>query len=320
MNVKPQEAAAKAAGSAPVRRAARPSAPRRRASAGSKAAQKVARGSGGAASATASGAKGKEQSVATEREQSKEASQDQSEAASKDQSLAASGDARKDQSKAVGKDGNKAARNVAGKDQSGAAGKNPSTAVSTDQSSAAGKDQSEAVELPDDLRAELDSLPLRQRLFVAEYLGNGFNASRAARAAGYSESTAAKQSTRLTRNPKLARIVADQAQKEMARREITAERVLEEMAKLAFFDPRRIFDVNGGLLPPSQMGDEEAAAIAGLDLRQMQDGSEMKKIKLADKLKSLEVLGRYLRLFTERVEHSGTLGVQLIHDVPRPER
>lgn len=68
------------------------------------------------------------------------------------------------------------------------------------------------------------------------------------------------------------------------------------------------------------MGEDEAAAIAGLDLRQMRDGSEVKKIKLADKARSLEMLGKYLRLFTERVEHTGTVGVQLIHDVPRPER
>jgi hypothetical protein len=68
------------------------------------------------------------------------------------------------------------------------------------------------------------------------------------------------------------------------------------------------------------MGDDEAAAIAGMDLRQMPDGSELKKVKLADKARSLEMLGRYLRLFTERVEHTGNLGVQLIHDVPRPER
>ena len=300
------------------------------------AAKKAARRSSSAASAAASSATGKEpsvaaereQSVATERKRSKEAcpgrSPDPSPDRSPDPSLAASAVARKEQSKAASKGGGKPARNVAGRDQNLAAGKNPSTAASTatstDQSLAAGKDQSKAVELPDDLRADLDSLSHRQRLFVAAYLGNGFNASRAARAAGYSESTAAHQSTRLARNPKLARIVAQQAQKEMARREITAERVLEEMAKLAFFDPRRIFDANGNLLPPSQMGEDEAAAIAGLDLRQMQDGSEMKKIKLADKLKSLEVLGRYLRLFTERVEHSGTLGVQLIHDVPRPER
>ena len=228
--------------------------------------------------------------------------------------------ARKDAAKDAAMKAARRRGRAAGKQQSLAAGREQSTAASPDQSLAAGKDQSQAVELPDDLRAELDSLSLRQRLFVAEYLGNGFNASRAARAAGYSESTAAHQSSRLARNPKLARIVAEQAQKEMARREITAERVLDEMAKLAFFDPRRIFDANGNLLPPGQMGDEEAAAIAGLDLRQMQDGSEMKKIKLADKLKSLEMLGRYLRLFTERVEHSGTLGVQLIHDVPRPER
>ncbi|MGC9199562.1 MAG: terminase small subunit [Acidobacteriaceae bacterium] len=177
-----------------------------------------------------------------------------------------------------------------------------------------------AVDLPEDLRAEFEALPLRQQMFVREYLSNGFNCAQALRAVGYSESSATRHAARFTRNPTIARIVTRQAGRAMARREITAERVLDEMAKVAFFDPRRIFDAKGGLLAPGEIGDEEAAAIAGLDVRQTQDGSELKKIKLADKTKSLEMLGRYLRLFQDRVEHSGAVGVQLIHDVPRPER
>jgi len=176
------------------------------------------------------------------------------------------------------------------------------------------------IDLPEDLRGEFEALPVRQQMFVREYLSNGLKCAQALRAVGYSECSARRHTSRFTKNPTIARIVTRQAGRAMARREITAERVLDEMAKVAFFDPRRIFDAKGGLLAPGEIGDEEAAAIAGLDVRQTQDGSELKKIRLADKTKSLEMLGRYLRLFQDRVEHSGAVGVQLIHDVPRPER
>jgi hypothetical protein len=64
--------------------------------------------------------------------------------------------------------------------------------------------------------------------------------------------------------------------------------------------------------------------LAGFEAREsFADGfhvANLKKIKIADKRGSLELLGRYLKLFTDKVEHSGSLGVQLVTTVPRPQR
>jgi phage terminase small subunit len=170
----------------------------------------------------------------------------------------------------------------------------------------------------------LAGLPSKQRVFCLEYVGNGFNATRAAKKAGYSAKTADSQGSRLLKNAKVAAAIAAFTGKACAKREITAERVLDEIAKLAFFDPRRMFRADGTLVPIQELDDATAAAIAGLDVKTLFEQSvpvgELKKIKIADKGANLERLGRYLKLFTDKVEHTGVMGVQLITSVPRPQR
>lgn len=172
--------------------------------------------------------------------------------------------------------------------------------------------------------ARFASLPPKQQVFVTEYLANGFNATQAAVTAGYSARNADTQGSRLLANAKIAAIIAERTNKALKKREITAERVLDEIAKMAFFDPRRLFRADGSLIPIVDLDDETAASIAGMDVRELYEDKcpigQLKKIKIADKGMSLERLGRYLKLFTDKVEHSGSLGVQLVTTVPRPQR
>jgi phage terminase small subunit len=181
-----------------------------------------------------------------------------------------------------------------------------------------------AAKLPASQDPAFDALPLKQRVFVAQYLANGFNATRAAIAAGYAKANADTQGSRLLANPKVAAILARRTQEKLKKIDITADMVLQEIAKLAFLDPRKLFTGDGQLIPITQLDDHTAASIAGLEITEMYEDHEavgrLKKIKIADKARSLEMLGRYLKLFTEKVEHSGSLGVQLITSVPRPQR
>lgn len=157
------------------------------------------------------------------------------------------------------------------------------------------------------LDALFAALLAKQRAFCVAYLANGFNATAAAKEAGYSARTAESQGSRLLRNAKVAAYLASKTKKAFADREITAKRVLDEIAKLAFFDPRRLYNPYGSLLPVHELEPEVAAAIAGVDVRELfADGDrigELKKVKFADKVKALELLGRYLKLFVDRVEH-----------------
>lgn len=163
-------------------------------------------------------------------------------------------------------------------------------------------------------------LTAKQQQFVLEYLANGFNATKAAIAAGYKKANADTQGSRMLASPRIAAELAERTRQMCEKREITAERVLDEIAKMAYLDPRKLFTLDGQLVPVHLLGDDTAASVAGVDVVERRDGSLLKKIKIADKRGSLELLGRYLKLFTDKVEHSGSLGVQLITTVPRPQR
>jgi phage terminase small subunit len=76
---------------------------------------------------------------------------------------------------------------------------------------------------------------------------------------------------------------------------VTKTRVLEEEAKLAFFDVRKMFDINGDVLPPKYWPEEIARASSGIDIDQKWDEKNQKwqyryKIKFNDKGRALQRL------------------------------
>lgn len=87
--------------------------------------------------------------------------------------------------------------------------------------------------------------------------------------------------------------------------EVTAESVLREMSRLAFSDVRELFDDNGELMPLSELSDEAAASIVGIDVATIGNDTvgrgQITKVKLGDKLKALENLGKHLGIFNENL-------------------
>lgn len=161
-------------------------------------------------------------------------------------------------------------------------------------------------------RAELTP---KQELFIAEYLTD-LNATRAAIAAGYSAKTAESQAARLLVNVKVAAAIAEKQGKRLAKLEITADRVLQEIARLAFYDPRKFFNDDGSAKQVNELDDDTAMALAGMDVMELFEGSGdqkhayglMKKFKLVDKGQNLERLGKHLKLFTDKAEITGANG------------
>lgn len=110
--------------------------------------------------------------------------------------------------------------------------------------------------------ADVGTLTPKQELFCNEYLVD-FNATRAAKAAGYSEDTAYSIGSENLRKPELqARIQAlrDGIGKSF---NITRERIAQEYARIAFFDIRKIYE-GENLKPMDAISDDEAAAIGGV--------------------------------------------------------
>jgi len=149
----------------------------------------------------------------------------------------------------------------------------------------------------------------RRTRFIKEYLLD-HNATRAAIAAGYSEKTAGSQGNRLLKNADVAKAIDAENEKLNAKLDISVERVATEYARLAFFDPRKFFRDDGSLKPISELDEDSARAIAGMDVNELFEGNGedraqvgyCKKLKLADKVRALEGLGRYLKMFTDKLE------------------
>ncbi len=103
----------------------------------------------------------------------------------------------------------------------------------------------------------VDGLLPKQAAFVREYLLCG-NATQAALAAGYS--------------PKTARVIG-QENLQIAEMELTKEKVAREIARISFFDPRKMFAPDGRPLAITELDSDTAATIIGLDVLEQYEGS-----------------------------------------------
>jgi phage terminase small subunit len=142
-----------------------------------------------------------------------------------------------------------------------------------------------------------DKLTDKQKQFCIEYLID-FNGTQAAVRAGYSPRTAPEQSSRLLNNVKVQNFIKSKQEKLETKADITREQVLAEYAKLAFFDIRKIFTVDGGLMPIRDIDDDSAAAIAGIESQDIKVEDmvigKLNKVKVADKRAALDSICRVL--------------------------
>lgn len=102
------------------------------------------------------------------------------------------------------------------------------------------------------------------------------------------------------------------------RNEWTVETILQELRLMAGFDIRDLYDDAGNLKPISSWPKHAAAAVAGIEVNELFEGRgderEMiglaKKVKLWDKTKAIEQLGKTQKLFVDRVEETKTLTLE----------
>lgn len=165
------------------------------------------------------------------------------------------------------------------------------------------------------------TLPQKQQRFVDEYLID-LNATKAyARAYDVKETSARAASARLLANVSISKAIAHAAEERTKNAGVTVERVLKELTRMAWVDIAEAYDENGALKPIHDIPEDIRRAIvsievdeiwewrgSGEDRERIQIG-ETKKIKLADKKGSNELLGKYLKMFIDQMEHtaSGTL-------------
>lgn len=162
----------------------------------------------------------------------------------------------------------------------------------------------------------------KQQRFVREYLLS-LNATQAAVKAGYSVSTADSQGSRLLKHVEVKAAIASGGARLAEKHDLNADRVLGEIDHLAHSDLLDAFDPADGTLRALQsMPVNVRRAIASIEFTELFEGASgekfvagrIVKLKLWDKPKALEMQGRHLKLFTDKVEVSGKLTLEQLID------
>lgn len=156
------------------------------------------------------------------------------------------------------------------------------------------------------------SAAIKRETFVKEYLVD-LNATQAAIRAGYSKKTAGAAGGRLLQDATILAQI-NLAKTERAERvEVTADLVLAELLKIARVDLSQMYTERGELKNIHDIPEDVRRAIAGIEVDELWEGRGRdaqqigltKKVKLWDKPRALELLGKHLKLFTEVHEHRG---------------
>lgn len=140
----------------------------------------------------------------------------------------------------------------------------------------------------------------KQQLFVDEYLID-LNATQAAIRAGYSAKTADQQGSRLLANVKVKQAVAEKQAQRSKRTGVNQDRVVLELAKVAFAKMTDIVDSNGKI--KEDASPDDLACIESIKYKESDNeygGSVEREVKIASKLKALELLGKHLGMWSDK--------------------
>jgi phage terminase small subunit len=158
------------------------------------------------------------------------------------------------------------------------------------------------------------ALTPKQSRFVDEYLLD-LNATQAAVRAGYSARTANEQGPRLLAHPEIKAAIDAAKVQRCERTEVNADWMLRRLVDEAEADLADLYDECGDLKPIDAWPEIwRQGLVAGVEIDALFEGSgeerrqvgHVKKIKLSDRVRRLELIGKHVRVnaFQERVEFS----------------
>jgi|GEM_PF-2894646 len=147
------------------------------------------------------------------------------------------------------------------------------------------------------------NLTILQDRFIDEYLkdGNG------PQAAGRAKCTAPYQYSNYMLNQPKIRNEINKRRRELKKEvNISQERIMEEFARIAFFDIRNTFDKEGNIINPANLDEDTARALTSLDTKQYTMGTGENRTMVREyrmvansKLKALDSLCRVFGLYED---------------------
>ena len=151
-----------------------------------------------------------------------------------------------------------------------------------------------------------------QKRFCDEYLLD-FNATRAYRSAYpkcKTDESARRAGSRLLTNVDIQKYLQEQKEELKEKINVTKEQVINQMVRIAFGDIRKLYNENGGMKNIQDLDADTATILTGIETTEEFDGygedreqiGYTKKVKIADKTKALDMLGKYFGIFKEKVE------------------
>jgi phage terminase small subunit len=142
----------------------------------------------------------------------------------------------------------------------------------------------------------------KQKKFVEEYLID-LNATQACIRAGYSPNRASEQAYQLLQKTTVQEAIAESMAERSKRTGINQDRIVQELARIAFVKITDVVDSDGEI--NTNASDDDLACIESYkveDSDSVNGSSSKREVKLASKIKALELLGKHVGMWNDKIQ------------------
>ena len=146
----------------------------------------------------------------------------------------------------------------------------------------------------------------QQELFVRQYVLD-LNATKAVLRSGYAKKNARQQGSYLLSKPDIQAAIKARLERRFEKVDIKTDEVLRQIRRLAFANLEGVIEIRNGrtyIADTTSLTKDQMACIS-----EIKETAEGIQVKLISREKMIELLGRHMGMFMDKLEHSGTLKV-----------
>lgn len=142
----------------------------------------------------------------------------------------------------------------------------------------------------------------RRRLFVDAYLAKGENATQAYMAVfgpGSSYDNQAVAASVLLKEPKVQQLIEQRRAELRAKFGLTTDRVYLEVGRVAYFNPKKLVDKEGRIIPLHELDDDTAAGLSAIEMSETLPDGTVREVRVRphNKVSALDTASKILKLY-----------------------